>query len=716
MSQSHHSPQAARALVGLALLSAVAFTACTSSPSLVGQAIDFVCADTVFTQPFVDVDQTIDTPIRCRYIHGGFADGTRFSLYLPEKEAYIGRFYQYITPFPDSETAAQNYPEHISPIVFSISHGAYFVETNEGGGFDLANNGEGREATIGAYRANAACAELSRHIAQQIYGTTARPYGYCFGGSGGAYRTTGGMESTEGVWDGSCPFVLGSPNAIPNVFSVRMYALRVLRDKLGDIVDALLPGGSGDPYATLNAEQRQVLRETSAMGFPMHSWYGWKYMDLHGFRVLYQSVIAMDPTYFADDFWNKPGYLGHDNPASVRRDLVQTKAVIRRIIGQDEAEALGLVAPLNENDRGTADRSWAVIGSSLEEKPAAYELDVEVKSVGLGGELAILTGEAQGKRLTVATNQGKYVAMSDNVPLQDLALVKVGDEVMVDNSNFIAVQTYYRHQVPSPDYYVWNQFRDKNGDPIYPQRAMLLGPLFCEGASGCLPDGNIHGKMILCCSTYDREAFAWQGDWYRNKVRSHLGEQGEADNFRLWYTERALHGDSDADNPLFTVSYMPTLFQALLDVADWVEKGVEPSPTSNYEVIDGQVVLAADGRARGGVQPTATADIDGRARADVKAGTELAIHVSADVPQGTGRIVKAEWCADESGNYSIPVDLSQAAWSDDGEHVEFTTTLRFDQAGTFFPTCRVYAERHGDPNAVLTATHNLAKVRVVVSE
>ena len=82
-------------------------------------------------------------------------------------------------------------------------------------------------------------------MAKKIYGCD-RPYGYCYGGSGGAYRTTGGMESTEGVWDGSVPFVLGSPHAIPNVFGVRMNALRVLRDKMADIVDALEPGGSGE--------------------------------------------------------------------------------------------------------------------------------------------------------------------------------------------------------------------------------------------------------------------------------------------------------------------------------------------------------------------------------------------------------------------------------------------------------------------------------------
>ena len=54
-------------------------------------------------------------------------------------------------------------------------------------------------------------------MAEKIYACK-RPYGYAFGGSGGAYRTVGGMESTN-TWDGVVPYVLGSPVAIPNVHS-----------------------------------------------------------------------------------------------------------------------------------------------------------------------------------------------------------------------------------------------------------------------------------------------------------------------------------------------------------------------------------------------------------------------------------------------------------------------------------------------------------------
>lgn len=692
------------------ILLAVLLCGSASAKSLKGQKFAFVCEDTQFKNPFVDVDKVITKPVKCRYVHGGFDDGTRFSFYFPlDKSDFTGRFFQYITPFPDSETSAQNYYA-ASPIGFSIEHGAYFVETNEGGKLDFADPTTRKDPSIGAYRANAACAQFSRHIAQLIYGCE-RPYGYCFGGSGGAYRTTGSMESTEGVWDGAVPFVLGSPQAIPNVFAARMYALRMLRDKMDDIVDALEPGGSGNPYATLTTEQRQVLHEVSSMGFPLKSWYGWKYMDAHGFLVLYRSVVAMDQKYFREDFWNKPGYFGYDNPPSLQRDHIQAKAVVKRIIGQTEAEQLGLVAPLSEADRGSADRAWASMGSEIKEKPVAYEIDQKVDMPTLGGELMMLSGKGKGQQLQITGAKGGYVTLAAVNQPQLLPLLNVGDSVQVDNSDWLAVETYYRHQVPTKDYYVWNQFRGYNDQPIYPQRPMLLGPMFTRGAAGCLPTGKIHGKMILCCSVWDREAFAWQGDWYRNHVKDYLGNATD-DNFRLWYTDRATHGGED--DPTEVVDYTTTLYQAMLDLSDWVERGIAPSHTSTYEVEDGQVILGADGKQRGGIQPVPYATINGKERADVKPGEQVTIHVTVDVPKGTGKVVRADWCIDGSKEFTQPVDMSKAKYSADGERVEFEQVVSYDKAGTYFPTVKVYSERKGDAKTPYTCIANLGKVRVVV--
>ena len=53
--------------------------------------------DPLFTQPAIDVDEWRDKPVRHRYIHGGFkGTDTLFSMYLPPKELYQGRFFQHL--------------------------------------------------------------------------------------------------------------------------------------------------------------------------------------------------------------------------------------------------------------------------------------------------------------------------------------------------------------------------------------------------------------------------------------------------------------------------------------------------------------------------------------------------------------------------------------------------------------------------------------------
>lgn len=102
--------------------------------------------------------------------------------------------------------------------------------------------------------------------------------------------------------------------AIPNVFTVRMFVMRILKDKFTQITDALEPGGSGNMYASLNEEEKEALQEATKMGFPPQSWFGYKRMGLQGFPVLYQAIVNTDRKYFDQDFWNAPGYLGYNPP------------------------------------------------------------------------------------------------------------------------------------------------------------------------------------------------------------------------------------------------------------------------------------------------------------------------------------------------------------------------------------------------------------------
>src|SRR5690606_28402602 len=139
-----------------------------------------------------------------------------------------------------------------------------------------------------------------------------------------------------------------------------------------------------------------------------------------------------------------------------------------------------------------------------------------------------------------------------------------------------AAQTYHRHQVPGPEYMVWDQCKDADGHPIYPQRPMLIGPLFTRATVGSMPSGKFEGKMLLLGSLWDTEAYAWQSDWYCDRVEEQLGE-AIGDQFRLYFTDHANHADfPHPGDPTHIVSYLGVLQQALLDISAWVEKGIEP--------------------------------------------------------------------------------------------------------------------------------------------
>jgi hypothetical protein len=668
--------------------------------------------DTLFKAPYVDIDEWREKPVRHRYVHGGFTGtNTRFSFYFPPKEQYQGRFFQYITPFPDNETLSQGATGEEDKIGFSVASGAYFIETNGGGKIDFGRPDPASDPSIGAYRANAASARYSRVVAQQFYGGK-RPYGYAFGGSGGAYRTVGGMENTQGVWDGVVPYVLGSPMAIPNVFSVRMNAMRVLKNKLPQIIDATEPGGSGDIFAGLNDEEREALQEATRLGFPPKSWFGYKTMGVHGFIAVYQGMTMADRKYFTDDFWKTPGYLGANPTASLLRARIQAGSKIKQGVSVDQAVQLGLIEPPSAGERGSADLAWKSMGEKEGTMPVAFQLEDVLPDVEfLGGDLLIKSGAAAGKTLQLAKIDGDKVILGPTDP-SVLAKLRPGDEVQVDNSNFLAAQTYHRHQVPGPDYPVWDQFRDAAGKAIYPQRPMLLGPLFTRAASGVLPVGKFSGKVIVLSSLWDREAFPWQADWYRSKVKDNLGDSIDH-HFRLWYTDHALHGDlSKQEDPTRTVSYLGVLQQALRDLSAWVEKGIAPPATTSYTINDGQVVVPATAANRKGIQPVVTLMANGSARADVKVGQPVTFIAQVEVPSHTGKVVAADWDFEGAGTFQTAGKLRPTAKS--GSTVTVKTTHSFSKPGTYFVALRAASQRQGDTKTPYARIQNLERVRVVV--
>jgi len=694
--------------VGSILASALCFPALAKDAGgpETKSASGFAIEDAVFAEPYVDVDEWRDAPVRHRYIHGGFkGTDTRFSFHFPIRENYGNRFFQYITPVPDSETVSQGKEGEEDRIGAALASGAIFVETN-GGGPAAAEMGIGKDQTIGAYRANAAAAQFARYMAQQVYGPH-RTYGYAYGGSGGAYRTIGSIENTTGVWDGAVPFVMGSPMAIPNMFTVRLHAMRVVGEKLDDVVDALDAGGSGDPYATLDEEEAAALREVTRMGFNPQSWYAWRTMGPHAFALLFGAIRMVDPTFFGD-FWTKPGYEGHDRPDLYNDARVRLDTHVAEVITAVKAEAMGLDYGRQPGQaKGTADLAWQAAGvASAEEMPVAFRLaDAAPDAWLLLSDLVLPSGQ----KLNVREVVGDIVVAGINDP-RLLGAVRAGDAVTLDNSDILAVQTYHRHQVPANNQYpVWDQFRDANGQPLYPQRPMILGPQFTRNAVGSLPTGKFDGKVILIENLWDREALPWQADWYRARVKEQLGENIE-DRFRLWFTDRALHGDhAQQDDPTRIVSYLGMLHQALRDLAAWVQDGVEPPRNTSYEVVDGQVVVPAGAPERKGIQPVVTLEVNGGKLAKVKAGEAVTLSGTIAVPPGTGSVIAAQWDFDGEGSFPVSSPVSSGK-----QQVRVSITHGFERPGTYYPVLRGVSQRDGNAQTPFARLQNLDRVRVIV--
>lgn len=692
--------------------------------------------DAYYSKPYIDADEMRERDMPdgsrkpFRYIHGGF-EGTKakFVFCFPIKEEYKGRFYQYLCPFPgpDEEVASLARSGEDDTIAFCLQNGAYFIETN----MESAAAFGGHPEPHRIWKSSAAAAEYSRQVAREYYGC-GRPYGYVFGGSGGGYKTIACIENTN-AWDGACPYVIGSPYSLPNTITLHVQGMRTLRHVMGKIVDALDAGGSGDMYEGLNEDEAKMLKEVTLMGFPPQAWF----MEAAGrwddgsLPVLMPGIRQHDPQYFKD-FWEKPGYLGTEPGSNAIRDRLQfkSKVVSVHLPGEKLAET--------EEYSNGVDTAWkkALVdggGAWIELEEVPQGEDLYLKGVNIGFE----TGAAVGKNMLLGDMKGSGITIGmcygmDNME-EVLKSIQPGDIVTLDNSDYIAVQSYYRHQVP-PDagFHAWDQFRKEDGTPAIPQRDDIMGPGFC--GTGTVQEGTIQGKVILTQALMDESTCPWCGDWYRSAVRR---AKGNEDDFRIYYYERCLHGDVSALDTDMIVNYIGGLKQALLDISDWVERGIEPRQSSVYEMEGGCVHIAGTARERKGIQPVITLTANGGACAHVKVGEPVVLEAVAQVPEGAGKVTEIRFSFSDPmfGTYAKKIEAGDPmSFLEQGRSGRVEGTLdtyvteeglqagracaqtSYDKSGTYFATAFVKSQRRGDKQDAFTQVRNLARARVVVEE
>ena len=670
--------------------------------------------DQQFAKPYIDRDERREMPVRHRYIHGGF-EGTqsRFAFYFPEKESFAFRFFQTLTPIQAPEDYAEKSSDKESDMIsFALLHGAYLVSSNQGG---IVNGGG--DKTL-AYRCSANTAMYSRKVAAGIYGSDRYIYGYVTGGSGGAFKTISAVECTAGVWDGALPTVLGSPMAIPNVQAVRVHAMRILRNKFPQIVDAIEPGGSGDPYAVLNEEEAEALREATRLGFPMETWAEYETIGDGALSVLTPYIPLLDPAYYTD-FWEKEGYLGADPNGSAVRDRIKYETYVESVL--DSVGAVpGLGSTLDASNAYGVDEAWKNILKSDEKLPVFRMAEFPEGDVYARGlMLTFLDGAAKGERMSVVWLHGKNVTPSDtgDRSLEEmLRKVKPGDRVLIDNSDYLAVQTFPRHQVPPEGYPAWDQYRDEDGEPIYPQRPVIMGSIMQEQGAGSVENGRPNCKVIILESLMDESAFPWQGDYYRRLIEKEHPEQEGRELVRLWFMEHCMHTDCEEGNGgdhQHIVSYIGALHQGLLDLSDWVERGIEPVPGTQYEMDGAQVVVPKTAAKRGGIQPVVTLLSGGEIRKEIKAGEEVAFQAVIELPVGSGNLEEVTWDFEATNDFVPSGTVSAVTWDHEGTGTaRAETSFVFSRPGTYFPVVKVASNR--TPGDIFTRIRNQARMRVVV--
>lgn len=664
--------------------------------------------DPQFTHPYIDADEIRDTPVRHRYIHGGFENTlTKFCFYFPPKERYRQRFFQFLSPFVSTETESQSLTGDEDRITFSLTHGAYFVETNLGG---IVNGGD--DPTL-MYRASASAAQYSRRLAAEMYGEH-RPFGYVYGGSGGGYKTISCAECTQGVWDGAVPFVIGSPMAMPNVFTVRVHAMRILRHKLDQIKDAMEPGGSQNPYENLNEIEREALKEASLMGFPYKTWCVYDTIGDGALPVLTPAVEMIDPTYY-QDFWTIPGYLGAQKGSSAQKDRILLETEISEILISEDIQK-GIGDSIDASNAYGVDEAWKHQMNQAEKLPRFRLKDFPDKDPYLRGlKIHFKDGELAGQTFCVTCTEAPVLSIDNSMDPRDLPrLLKkaaVGDTVILDNSDYIALQTYHRHQVPGRDYVCWDQFRDENGEPVYPQRMILSGPAISTHGAGSIQNGKPHCRMIVLESLMDESAFPWQADWYRRLVEKENPDK--TDIFRLWYMENCMHSDCEEGNGgdhQHVVSYLGALYQALLDISDWVERGIEPANSTEYTLTDGQIILPDSAKKREGIQPAIHLYANGGKKACVRVGEEVRFTAEIENPDRGGRIDEAKWDFEKTGIFRESGTLIER----ENNSAAACASHIFQKPGIYFPVLKIASNRtNGDS---FTRIWNLDRVRVVVTE
>jgi hypothetical protein len=478
---------------------------------------------------------------------------------------------------------------------------------------------------------------------------------------------------------------------------------------MGPLVDAMRPGGDGDPFAGLDTHEREELATLYRLGFPR----GDEHMiaapmgQIWLWSSIADQLAEQDPDYF-ESFWTSPGYVGHDLPSAVQDDVIDVVTTVDRVITVGELlHDPDFAGPDYELLRNTAQVTAATAGPDL---PFAVELRGLPNGYRLGAGLRPATGTAAGRRLYCTGAAGDLLTADGHgeANLHRFRGVRPGDEIHVDNRRFLAFCYFHRHHLMEDPQF--DALR-AGGVPVYPQHPVpSMSPLM-----GVSYTGRYEGKLLWIHHTHDSSLWPPQGIVYADAVLKAQGAEAARENFRLQWTENAEHVPPQfipraptRSCDTWLVDYFPIIEQGLADLISWVEDGVAP-PETRFEYAGGQVTLPPSAAERGGVQPTAAVTANGSVRTKARSGDPVTLEVRAQAPPAGGTIISVEWDFDGTGAFPFQHEVGGKDAT-----VRLSTTHTYDKPGTYFATARVTSHRDGRPDARFRRLTNVASARIII--
>lgn len=559
---------------------------------------------------------------------------------------------------------------------------------------------------VASHRHEAAATLVAKAYARRLYNDTGRIYSYFWGCSGGGTVAMAAAENVTGVWDGVQAQCIGTSGDAPyhSFYWQAHYTMAIPQAKRDAIAAAAVRGGGGDIYAGLNDEERSVLNEFLAAGYPLEA------IGNHFTRLTPLvdpiDIRLADPTY-EDDFWTQPGYAGVDPPNYLRAALVDGWATITGIARDAAGTPIAV-----QFDPATLPRLGSTGDNYLEYWVYSGDgqtrlIDPE-RAVGAPTDnkrrfslMGMLNAQSGLLTLTGSTRDAfGGAAPITNSPVLLNALT-VGARVRVNN-RFILAMYYYPRYSNIPGVRSHDQYRSADGSPIHPQRAdiSVLSHSNYRTMGGRVETGAIQTRVMILEGMADNLSWPVFNVSYAERIQRTLGRARANQMMRFYLHDNGRHATGAGEPGIFQ--------QSMQDLMAWVERGVTPPPSTRYTVHNGQVVPAARASQRRGLQPVMDFTANGAERAVVSVNQPVNLASRIEMPPGAGEIVKYAWTITGVADPDTVVERPR-------RRLRVNRTISFDRPGVYVVRLTVSGQRDGlldPPNQTLV--QNFKDVRVVV--